>query len=755
MTVDVDVASVAGLVPTLDIGVSVDTASLPNVSDILESFKNLSIPQVLSLVRNIVEQFNELPLLKEKLPLLDQSLADLASLITDKVDTLFAKFNALQADLQGVLDKIINTLQTKANTISIGGHTLGEALAAIGPERQDALFHALEHLQGTIQGLPADFDLIGDGAGSKLLAVAGAFRGLKETIADIEANVPGAVKQGVVDFFEKQVAGTDFSVRPILAQIGGLIPSGDRAVELVMEALGLELKDLFTSQAVVDALDAAKAVAEGVIAGLPTLPTGDLGSATLNTARDDAQAALTRAADLLQGTADRLEEAVVERSAFAAMRALTWIEGAVGELRVALNEIMANALDGVSQAFADARDAIVGKINELIDDVRAKMFDAFPLGGITFEMPDGDAVQVNLHFARSMTKPVSVQFDLADAGLPDFIPLDLDGTTDGNIALRADFTAGFGIDLDQGGGHFLAPFVANTSKIELTADVDLNVSATATIGGLTLEIVNGIIKLKDAIDLGDDNAVGGVDGAADEYGQPARLALTLNDPSPDDGRIYFSELNTSSFDADFDAGLLINLPVKVGSNLLADPIFVKASIHDFSDFDFKVGGLPAGLIEEIKNGLTELNLENLVAGFETLYNAISEALQSALVGGLPLVGDDLSAVGAELDKVKTEFIDPFLDFVKGLAAGLTPKAVLEQLQQFVFDKLGPDGLDILQGLVAAAGGDASVIDAGDVPITWLGKAADFEDSLGLTRFEAGYAFDLTVGFDKLFHLPLG
>ncbi len=279
----------------------------------------------------------------------------------------------------------------------------------------------------------------------------------------------------------------------------------------------------------------------------------------------------------------------------------------------------------------------------------------------------GKGRAINLHFAKNYTVPVSVQFDLEDAGLPSFIPLDLDGSADGNIDLRADFTAGFGIDLDSSSANVLEPFVASNSKFELSADVDLTLNATASIGGLKLAIVDGVIKLKDSIDLGDDGAVGRNRRRCRHLWGSARLALTWTTSSPGDGRIYFTDLAPRRSTPTWPGQeLLVNLPIEIGGTSF-DPIFVLATINDFSDFDFTISGLSTDLVDEIINGLTELNLENLVAGFELLWNVISSGLQSDLVGNLPLVGEDLCAVGAELEKVKTEFIDPFLTYVQNLA----------------------------------------------------------------------------------------
>src|SRR5262249_10309238 len=64
IAIDVKVKDVTGAIPSLDADVNVDTAALPNFSDILSSFKNLSIPQMISLVAGLVTQFKDFPLFK-------------------------------------------------------------------------------------------------------------------------------------------------------------------------------------------------------------------------------------------------------------------------------------------------------------------------------------------------------------------------------------------------------------------------------------------------------------------------------------------------------------------------------------------------------------------------------------------------------------------------------------------------------------------------------------------------------------------
>ncbi len=129
------------------------------------SFKNLSIGEIVGLIGKIVTQFQRSAAVQEKLPLLDESISDLTSLVTDKVDSLFAQFHTLQADLNDVIEKVVTRSPNSGGHDCPHGESLAAGLVAVGQERQEALFEALSHLQGAIQGLPADFDFVLDGGG--------------------------------------------------------------------------------------------------------------------------------------------------------------------------------------------------------------------------------------------------------------------------------------------------------------------------------------------------------------------------------------------------------------------------------------------------------------------------------------------------------------------------------------------------------------------------------------------------------------
>ena len=67
-----------------------------NFSDILASFQNLSIPQIISLVADLVVQFQDFPLFQLELPVLDQSIGDLVTFVSDKIGDLLGDFSSLR-----------------------------------------------------------------------------------------------------------------------------------------------------------------------------------------------------------------------------------------------------------------------------------------------------------------------------------------------------------------------------------------------------------------------------------------------------------------------------------------------------------------------------------------------------------------------------------------------------------------------------------------------------------------------------------
>ena len=238
---------------------------------------------------------------------------------------------------------------------------------------------------------------------------------------------------------------------------------------------------------------------------------------------------------------------------------------------------------------------------------------------------------------------------------------------------------GIGLDVDPNSSTFLQPFLDRTSEIALTADADLAVDGTAGIGGFSIDIVGGIVKLSDEIDLGNDGMVGGMGGDPDDFGGPAKLGLGLSDPNASDKGIFFSEIGLSIFDPILMAELLVNLPIEANGNPLGE-IFALVSIQDFTDFDVQISGLDADLIDEILNGLTELSLENIIAGMRFIFDTAVDGLQSDLIGQLPLIGDDLQLIGAFLEELDTRFLTPVEDFITNTLAGAA-EDILEQLQK--------------------------------------------------------------------------
>ena len=684
--VDLTVESVTGLIPSLGIDVDVDTLSLPNFSDILASFQNLSVPQILSLVADLVVQFQDFPLFQLELPVLDQSIGDLVAFVSDKIGDLLGDFSSLRSDLELILQGTLNGLQDPVVVSNLG---LANGLAAIGTERQERLFSALEGLLGVVQTIPADFDIRFSAGQAQLVTVASQFRALQELIGEIRDDVlPGApAASAVLDFFTTPLPSVPaLSSKSFVSLIASKLPSGDRVVELVMDALGLDLFDISdaANAAILAAITTARSGVQTALGALPVLPSGDLGSTALNDARDAAQSALDDATNSLDEVFDRLELAVTEQSVFAALRSVQYLTEAISDLRTAGQTL----IDNGDAIFNTAISDLTAFVTSIIADVRDEVFQAFPLGALTFSTDVPGAVLFNLHFAREIPGlAVDVQFDLADAGFPAAIPLDVSAGVTGTLDLAADFMFGFGLDVDPNSATFLQPFLDRTSEIALTADADLAVDGSAGIGGFSIDIVGGIVKLSDEIDLGNDGMVGGMGGDADDFGGPAKLGLGLSDPDASDKGIFFSEIGFSIFDPILMAELLVNLPIEANGNSLGE-IFALVSIQDFTDFDVQISGLDADLIDEILNGLTELSLENIIAGMRFIFDTAVDGLQSDLIGQLPLIGDDLQLIGAFLEELDTRFLTPVEDFITNTLAGAA-EDILEQLQKVVFDSLGP------------------------------------------------------------------
>ena len=708
----------------------VDLSGLPDLSTILQNFQNLSIPQMLQLVGGIVEQLTDTPLFDLELPLLDQSINDLITLVSDQINAVGGDFATLKADLEAQVVALENAINQAAS------------LQAIGPDLQARLFAAVEGFDAAVEDVPTDFNIVFDANPTRLIS---AFRALVDVTDDI-----GAVGGAVALFNNLQ--GT-------LGTIRDKVPSGDRLVRLLAEALGFDIKaltDTVDSGTVQDKISEALGALTSALqsANIPDLPdTAPMMS--LQDALDEAQAALDDAVAKLTTSLGRLNDAIADTDIFAALRSVGPLTEGLAQLREAIQTLT----DADPTEFKDQINELQSYLDGLLSDVRDRVFEAFPLGALTFDLPDGDTLAFDVHFARSLTQPVNVEFDLDVPGISDLVPLTFDGEITGGITLGADFTAGFGIALDQLSPNDLsnldqAFFINRDSEIALTAFVDIpDVEVTASIGGLKIGLGDadhpGQILLRDSIDLGDDGVPGGTDDDADTISSdPAFLGLTLNDPDDSDRGIFFGEITASVFQADLQATLLVDLPIIFNGNLLSEDLFALVQINDFTEFSVEIDP-PTDLINEIKNAVTDLSLENIIAGFRTFVELLKTGLQSDLMTELPLVGDAFDFTGSKLNDL-LDFVDDLETFIGPL--GDVAEDVLEDLQEFFFNELGPSpsGINILnldENFDGMAG-----LTAADVPITFLG--ADITDADALSLFDAGFQFDLSIGFDEMLEAPL-
>ena len=150
----------------------------------------------------------------------------------------------------------------------------------------------------------------------------------------------------------------------------------------------------------------------------------------------------------------------------------------------------------------------------------------------------------------------------------------------------------------------------------------------------------------------------------------------------------------------------------------------------------------------------EFDLLMIVQGIEAMLETVEEGLTSEIISSLPLVGDGLDTAGTFLGKMRSEYVTPFREFLEDV--GGTLDDVAEEVQVFVFDTLGPDGLDILGDRDEDGSVDLDDVEVGltkeefEIAITLSGSdemTADFSTNLDGLVFDVETVGGVRVGFE--------
>ncbi|MEZ6133641.1 MAG: Ig-like domain-containing protein [Pirellulaceae bacterium] len=285
------------------------------------------------------------------------------------------------------------------------------------------------------------------------------------------------------------------------------------------------------------------------------------------------------------------------------------------------------------------------------------------------------AIKLELDINPHATK--SAAFDLS---LDDFGPIRV--ATGGAI----DVTFGGEIDLDVGFNFAsLTPYVFDSTRFAITADIDSTLDVTAKIRGFEAGL-DGTAELR----------------AASDPLNPASIAVSLNSAPPTDGNtigaIPLSQLfdgglaNKFTFALDGEAAATFNATLP-GVGKFTDAIEVNYTLGGTSP-TLDYFNLTAG-VESYLQGLTDLSnmsLDQLISGTRTVLSTIESGLTSDLLSNLPLIGEGVD-LGASFVGELQGLVDQFETLINSTDDSVDK--LVGEIQDLIFAALGPAGAGIL------------------------------------------------------------
>ena len=377
-------------------------------------------------------------------------------------------------------------------------------------------------------------------------------------------------------------------------------------------------------------------------------------------------------------------------------------------------------LIGLSERFGELIEQIeeerpqtIQAFRDLLAEVIADQFNFPGLGGdqglAALESPgvetrfNGNVLEIDLNLGRGFDENLPINFDaeslLGPGTLSDLVSLNADG----EVTVKAGVEFDFGIEIDF--TDLLSPgiFIKDTSELRFEAEVAtpdaLEFQAGVSIFDVfvkdgTLEINNGsetepgpatwVIALEDVPEE-EGNRYDLFDGLPDfrapELTGSAEARLPLFFPDPETPI-------AEPIDDDGDGFPDNEIVVQIGR--LADiPGTIEFGVPNFED-------LLANL------DITE-QLGSLVSSWDGLFKLFEEVADGTLFGfPIPLVGDQLAQAAT--------FITDLRERVQGQFDDLANSPFVEDVQQAIFNALGPNGLNWIKDIAGLPGLNGSAPD---------------------------------------------
>ncbi|MFV2065405.1 MAG: SdrD B-like domain-containing protein, partial [Pirellulales bacterium] len=236
----------------------------------------------------------------------------------------------------------------------------------------------------------------------------------------------------------------------------------------------------------------------------------------------------------------------------------------------------------------------------------------------------------------------------------------------------------------------------------------------------------------------------------------AGIAVRFTHPVTDGNTI--GAVSVADFIADFGSEIDITAEgVVTGSvdteflnSLAEDVVTLAVNINDPLDPQLVVD--QDALTDMFEN--VEFDLVTIVDAIIATMDLVEEGLTNDVMAKLPLIGGALDTTGTFIGKMRDDYVQPFRDFLEDEVGSLDD--VRDEVQTFVFDALGPDGIDIL--------GDRNVdslVDASDVEVELSSEAfqivvtltggdetfVDFDSKLGGLPIDFQASGGVRVGWD--------
>ncbi|TDG15222.1 LEPR-XLL domain-containing protein [Seongchinamella unica] len=586
---------------TLALDFAFDTTA---IEELLASFENLSIGQIIELVLAIGESIAEdFDLFNYELPLVDTSINDILQLAQNGLDEILdgelaQKIKNLRGELTTLLETNLGQFVEGQFQLTLPGLSPSEAnqvLAALDDVGlQDEFFHATNNLLSAIAELPENFDLITAPNPTELVAAFNAFLMVTKRVA--EEDLPG-VGTTLEDSFQDVLSGFTDQARE-------LVPSTDTVVQLIFEALGFELPELadvlseldeesiqtLLVDTVQDALaagaDSIKAELEDFEANLPA----DVPSV------QDAIDAISEAEQII-GRLEGLLEDVSSLQLMDFVRLFGLSDDLLQQIQSAV-DIVNTALEDPDLAAGALKDQLQAQYDALVDDVLTPVRDDVvaavqdALGGelLSFHFDENNNLLINLHIAadETLSDSFELDFDLTGPGNID-IPLNFESALEGELNLAGSLDLGFGLNVSGGAPQI---FLQTDSAATLELGLELEGFAELSIFGLSASFGNpdfpdpeaASIIVADAVEQ--DDGMGGTEIVAGEGNASIGLSLIDND-GDDDGLILLGDINAGTFDPGVNGFLEASLPVYTnGTGVLAPSGPVEVVATDAPDLDF-------------------------------------------------------------------------------------------------------------------------------------------------------------------------